>query len=57
MTDTSKTADTSNPGDRFVSKLSALTIRDSDGNLVWKHGIRYQDGRPFTGLDMYPEMH
>jgi hypothetical protein len=57
MTDTSKTADTSNPGDRLVSKLSDLTIRDRDGSLVWKHGIRYQDGRLFTGLDMYPEMH
>jgi hypothetical protein len=38
-----------NPGDPFVSKLSDLTIRDKDGNLVWKQGVRYRDGRPFTG--------
>ena len=34
---------------RFVSKLSDLTITDKDGDLIWKHGVRYQDGRPFTG--------
>ena len=34
---------------RSVSKLSDLTIEDKDGNLIWQRGIRYQDGKPFTG--------
>jgi len=46
MTDTSNVSD---HADRFVSKLSDLTITDKDGNLVWKQGVRYQDGKPFTG--------
>jgi hypothetical protein len=32
-----------------VSKLSDLAIWDKDGNLKWKQGVRYVDGRPFTG--------
>jgi hypothetical protein len=35
--------------ERFVSKLSDLAIWDKDGNLKWKQGVRYVDGRPFTG--------
>ena len=35
--------------ERFVSKLSDLTIWDKDGNLKWKQGVRYQDGEPLTG--------
>jgi hypothetical protein len=46
MTDTSNVSD---HADRFVSKLSDLTIEDKDGNLIWQRGIRYQDGKPFTG--------
>lgn len=37
------------PGERFVSKLSDLTIWDREGNLLWKQGIRYQEGVPYTG--------
>jgi hypothetical protein len=46
MTDMSNVPD---HADRFVSKLSDLTISDKDGNLRWKQGVRYVDGRPFTG--------
>ncbi len=46
MTDTSNVSD---HADRFVSKLSDLTIEDKDGNLIWQRGIRYQDGKPSTG--------
>ena len=46
MTDSSNVPD---HADRFVSKLSDLTITDKDGNLVWKQGVRYRDGRTLTG--------
>jgi hypothetical protein len=46
MTDSSNVPD---HADRFVSKLSDLTIKDKDGNLIWQREIRYQDGKPFTG--------
>ena len=46
MTDTSNVSD---HADRFVSKLSDLTITDKDGNLKWDRGVRHVDGNPFTG--------
>ena len=44
MTDTSNVSD---HADRFVSKLSDLTITDKDGNLKWDRGVRHVDGNPF----------
>jgi hypothetical protein len=46
MTDANNVSD---HADRFVSKFSDLTVTDKDGNLIWKRGVRYKDGKPFTG--------